>query len=287
MDNPINWRDEYCISKDRVVLTADELQIPGVKVFANHKIQKAIIPLCPHYHENSFEFTLAVKGSIEFYTEKNEYSVNRGSVFITKPNEIHSTNNVPMSFCEQYWIQLDVSSCENLLFLNSYASKRLVKELKSINRHVIVPGDPTINTIIENAFRVASSHQNSALVAGYIMVFLQLLISSSTETKYHFAPDIEESVIYIKEHITEELPLEELAKICNLSTSQFKQKFRNVVGTSPRNYINRKKIEQAEKLLRDGMSVTRVSMELGFNSASYFSSVFKKYTLKSPREYKG
>ena len=286
METAVNWQDEYYASKDRVVLTQEKIGIPGVKVLGSHKIRRAIIPLTPHYHENTFEFTMAVKGSIKFYTEKNEYSLSGGSVFVTKPDEIHSTNNIPMSFCQQYWLQLDISDRGNLLFLNSKASKRLAEKLLSIDRHVIIPQDSWAGIAIQNAFESIYNRQSPALAAGFIVVFLEALIASSWETKYHFASDIEASVIYIKEHISEELALDELAGICGLSTSQFKQKFRLVVGTSPRNYINRKKIEQAEMLLAAGASVTRASVELGFNSVSYFSSVFKKYTLKSPREYK-
>ena len=59
-----------------------------------------------------------------------------------------------------------------------------------------------------------------------------------------------------KEHITEELLLDDLSKISNLSTSQFKQKFCHIVGVPPRTYINEKKVNYAKKLLLQGDSVT-------------------------------
>ena len=81
------------------------------------------------------------------------------------------------------------------------------------------------------------------------------------------------------------MSLDDLASQIYLSTSQFKQKFRSVMGISPRNYINREKINYAKKLLSSGYSVTEAAMKLSFNDSSYFSTVFKKYTLKTPRQY--
>ena len=57
------------------------------------------------------------------------------------------------------------------------------------------------------------------------------------------------------------------------------------MGISPRYYINQQKIEYSKMLLQDGMSVTDIAMLLNFNTSSYFSTVFKKYTLFSPLEY--
>ena len=87
------------------------------------------------------------------------------------------------------------------------------------------------------------------------------------------------------DHVTEELSLHTLAGICNLSVSQFKQKFKRIVGISPRNYINKKKINFSKMLLLKDISVTEVAMQLNFNTSSYFSTVFKKYTTMTPSEY--
>ena len=72
---------------------------------------------------------------------------------------------------------------------------------------------------------------------------------------------------------------------CMGSLPQFKQKFKRYTGTSPRNYINIKKIEYSKDLLRNGTSITNTAMQLSFNTSTYFATVFKKYTLLTPSEY--
>ena len=76
-----------------------------------------------------------------------------------------------------------------------------------------------------------------------------------------------------------------MAALANLSCSQYKQKFKKQLEISPRHFINQQKIEYSKLLLLEGMSVTDIAMLLGFTTSSYFSTVFKKYTLYTPTEY--
>ena len=93
----------------------------------------------------------------------------------------------------------------------------------------------------------------------------------------------------VLEHILTDLsaglPLEELAALAELSVSQFKLNFKKEFGTSPRHFINQKKIDRAKELLLAGCSVTETAMQLGFSSSNYFSGVFKKYVFRTPSEY--
>ena len=45
------------------------------------------------------------------------------------------------------------------------------------------------------------------------------------------------------------------------------------------------KIGEAKMLLAEGRSVTQVAQELSFSTSSYFTYVFRKYTMHTPSEY--
>jgi AraC-like DNA-binding protein len=285
MDSPINRCDEYFCSKDRIVLTQQELNLPGIRLFATHNIHNETFPFIPHYHENAFEFTFISRGSISFHTQESEYEVSGGNIFISFPDEVHSTTEVPITLSEQYWLQVDISDPKNLLFLNEGTAKQLIRDLKSIKRHIISTDIKETRPLIEKAFELALSNGNQLMIAGYLIIFFQLMIAASKEDRYYLTNDIEAAVQYIEEHVTEELSLHTLAGICNLSVSQFKQKFRRIVGISPRNYINKKKINCSKVLLLKDIPVTEVAMQLKFNTSSYFSTVFKKYTTLTPSEF--
>ena len=80
--------------------------------------------------------------------------------------------------------------------------------------------------------------------------------------------------------------MEDLAEMAFLSVSRFKQKFKAELGTSPRNFINFYKIEAAKEMLEQGHSVTETALALNFSSSNYFSSVFHRYTCRSPSQYR-
>lgn len=131
----------------------------------------------------------------------------------------------------------------------------------------------------------AQRNEEPKFIASCLQLFLYLLIHSANSEKFALSPDIGRTLNYILDNITEELPLEDLAALANLSCSQYKQKFKKQLEISPRHFINQQKIEYSKLLLLEGMSVTDIAMLLGFTTSSYFSTVFKKYTLYTPTEY--
>ena len=83
----------------------------------------------------------------------------------------------------------------------------------------------------------AQRNEEPKFIASYLQLFLYLLIHSANSEKFALSPDIGRTLNYILDNITEELPLEELAALANLSCSQYKQKFKKQLGISPRSAL--------------------------------------------------
>lgn len=280
-----NYRDEYCYSPERILLTENQLHVPGLRILARHTANHALQPLNWHFHENAFEFSLLIEGNLAFSTEEQTYHFYGGDVFISYPNEIHSSLDVPLTFGELYWFQLDISDPDSFLFLERNAAENLIQRLCALKHHVVRPNSRETSQHLKNAFSLALTINDPYTTASCITTFLYLLILSSEKEKIYLTPDIENSLCYIGENITEKLTLEELAELCSLSVSQYKKKFKAQVGISPRNYINQQKIEMAKQFLEQGTSITDTAMKLSFDTSNYFSVVFKKYTTMSPSGY--
>lgn len=91
---------------------------------------------------------------------------------------------------------------------------------------------------------------------------------------------------YIKNHIEERLGLNEVAAVFGISPNYLSVLFKKNCGTGFTEYITQMKISRAKKLLLEqDMKVYEVADQLGFESAFYFSKVFKKVEGISPREY--
>lgn len=285
MFSAINWHDQYTLTKERIIYTQEQHHVPGVHALARHTMKDSIPSLKWHYHENCFEFTISTKGTFSFSTSTSSYRFSGGDVFISFPNEIHGTNDIPVSVGEIYWFQLDISNPKEFLFMNENTARHMIESLRSLPHHVVQANAEEMRPLIQQAFYLAQRNDEPEFIASYLQLFLHLLIHSANNEKFALSPDIGRTLNYILDNITEELPLEELAALANLSCSQYKQKFKKQLGISPRHFINQQKIEYAKLLLLEGMSVTDIAMLLGFTTSSYFSTVFKKYTLYTPTEY--
>ncbi len=92
---------------------------------------------------------------------------------------------------------------------------------------------------------------------------------------------------FISNHYTEEIDLDACALRCNLSRSRFTHLFTKTVGTSPLQYQQQMRLEQACELLRSSsLSVNEISDTVGFKDALYFSRLFKKRTGMTPTDYR-
>ncbi len=83
---------------------------------------------------------------------------------------------------------------------------------------------------------------------------------------------------YIENHLTEELKLEEIAKIANFSPYHFHRIFSSFTGEPLYQFILRLRLEKAVTLLtgQKVYSITEIALDCGFSSSSTFARAFKE-----------
>jgi two-component system, response regulator YesN len=92
---------------------------------------------------------------------------------------------------------------------------------------------------------------------------------------------------FIHENITETISLEDLVRIVNMSKEYICSMFKKNVGLGIIEYINYNKIEESKYFLKySSMSISDIAFLFNFGSPGYFSSVFKKQTGLTPRQFK-
>lgn len=97
---------------------------------------------------------------------------------------------------------------------------------------------------------------------------------------------IRRSVSYIHENISLPLTVESLAEREFMSPSRYRELFRAVTGTSPKDYIINLRINIAcEMLMRSERSVGEIAAAVGFSDGRYFSRIFMRRIGKTPTEY--
>ncbi len=87
------------------------------------------------------------------------------------------------------------------------------------------------------------------------------------------------------EHIGEPITIKELSRKVAINECYLKKGFKELFGTTIFDFYQGQRMEHARYLLYDkGLSVTEVSLMLGYSSISHFSTAFKKHTGIKPCE---
>jgi AraC-like DNA-binding protein len=92
---------------------------------------------------------------------------------------------------------------------------------------------------------------------------------------------------YIHAHIDNINDVEKLADVACVTKPYFIKLFKRDFGSSPVQYINKKKVERAQLLLfTTDKPVKEVAYMLGFSDVNYFIRLFRKMTDTTPQEYR-
>lgn len=84
-------------------------------------------------------------------------------------------------------------------------------------------------------------------------------------------------LIYINHHIMEQISIQDLAAIANLSEKYFINYFKKAMGITPASYINDLKMKIALELLsKNKYSIKEISKRIGYSDTYAFSKAFKK-----------
>ena len=104
--------------------------------------------------------------------------------------------------------------------------------------------------------------------------------------KHNHHAAIEQTLLYIKDNLSTELTLGQLAEQANFSPVYFHNLFKASTGKTTHEYIEEQRIKKAMHLLiTTDMTLTKICYECGFSSQSYFNYVFKRKTGSTPRAY--
>ena len=92
---------------------------------------------------------------------------------------------------------------------------------------------------------------------------------------------------YMRANLQHPLERADLAQVAHLSPSHLARVFRATTGKSPLERLTEIRIAQACAMLGESsLPITRIALEVGFNSFSHFTSLFKKKMGASPSQYR-
>ena len=94
---------------------------------------------------------------------------------------------------------------------------------------------------------------------------------------------IERAIDYMREHVSKEIALPQLAQMAAMSERTFVRRFRDVAGMPPGQYLQKMRLDIAKHLLEEtDQPLERIVSEIGYSDVSSFRRLFKKEVSVSP-----
>lgn len=101
-------------------------------------------------------------------------------------------------------------------------------------------------------------------------------------------PRIQNVLDLLHERMTERIQIEDLAQAVMLSPSRLTHLFKQEIGESIIQHLNRMRIKQAAVLMEQmGRSPSEAAQDVGFTDYNHFAALFRKQMGMSPRMYRG
>lgn len=100
-------------------------------------------------------------------------------------------------------------------------------------------------------------------------------------------PPITRAKEYINERKGEDMSLNDVAKVVNMSTFHFCKMFKKATGLTFTEYLSLVRIAKAKNLLLNpNLRVSEIAYEVGFQSLTHFNRIFRKMVGESPSQYR-
>lgn len=148
-------------------------------------------------------------------------------------------------------------------------------------------GPYTLNEDNTEDFYYISCEKGLTYFVKLLKLFLSYKNTCSLSKVVDVSPIIKESLDYVHKNYHKQITIDTICDRFKINKCYFCCMFKKETGHTFINYLNNYKIEKSKELLKNtNMSLLDISLEVGFNNQSYYSTIFKKYTNMTPLEYR-
>ena len=214
-----------------------------------------------HCHTR-FEMIAVSDGDITVMLEGQSYRLKKDDIIIIPPLSYHSITANSEGVYKRITALFDISAVPDVLrwdfilkpFLFSFCVEKLGDVLHRENTLYYAP---LVKSLMTEIFYEAEKESNDS----HDIVTDEFLKAS---------------LKYIDEHLTEKLRLDDIARHTARSKSSFCHLFFEKMNVSPKQYILKKRLALAKKLIDEGMTHTAAAMHVGYYNYSNFYRLYKK-----------
>ncbi|MBQ7383539.1 MAG: AraC family transcriptional regulator [Clostridia bacterium] len=280
--------------------TADEIFIPPLKLVYGHTERNFSAGI---HIQDFYEINIVLNGNGVHYIGENKINVSRGDVFIVPPYVRHAYEGgdgfdvyhllLSPQYLEKYSADLQLLPAYRSLFtiepfMREKTNERLYLRLTDKEFSYLYPYFDSIayyseSPSIENS--IVCNSKALILITRICVYYHRDMQSngfSETESKAFL-----NSISYIYEKYYENITIETLSRIAQMSRSAYISKFRQICGASPGEFILSHRINLAKAMLTEtNRSISDITQALGFYDSAHFTRIFKTRVGLTPSAFR-
>lgn len=230
-----------------------------------------------------FQWIQTIRGIGVLEDRGKTHRVEPGQGMLLYPGQPHSYYGMEDPWYV-HWITFSGNSAESMLHYLGMTETG-VYQLSHPN---------AVETLIRRALQTLGSNalmrgiDGSAIVYSLLLDFLKYLERDGEDSHIGSIHRLQPALDLIEKELHRPLGLEDLARSIDVTPQYFCELFKSVTTQRPVEYINQRRIDRAkERLLKEPHArIHDIAAGVGFESDSYFGTVFKRFEGISPREYR-
>lgn len=263
----------------------------SILLHINHEVDNYPV----HWH-TAIEFIMPIENIYTINIGKSTYVLREGDILIIPPGELHEL--IAPERGTRRILLFDFSLISNLKGLSNILT--VLNQPRMINQTTAPDIHPQLQHLFDEIayeYRSKNTLREAAIYALIIQMFV--LTGRKYMNTENLFPDVKLNkqreyiekfnliFEYISNNYAEDISLDTIADVAGFSKFHFSRLFKQFTDMSFYDYLNQRRVKEAEKFLLDpNLSITEVAMRSGFSSIATFNRVFKGFKECTPTEFK-
>ncbi|MBO5316158.1 MAG: helix-turn-helix transcriptional regulator [Clostridia bacterium] len=247
----------------------------------NRVVKRRVIATERPNGRGDFQIIYIASGKAHFFLDGEEQIVSRGNIVLFRPWERQMYYYYLEDRVESYWIHFTGYEAEKLL------------DTADLSKNVFFIGDSSdfpskCNRIIREIQTKRTNYEDlTSILFREIILVISRYLREGQGVNRDTLNEVERAINYFSENYTEDINIEQYAKMRHMSVSWFIRNFKSITKLSPLQYIIALRITNAKALLiNTDYPISKISDAVGFDNALYFSRLFHKHTGMSPMKFR-
>ena len=267
--------------------------------FASKKINTIQFDTLKKQSADYFRYYYVNDGRFDWVIEEKHYVLFPGDLAVVLPGQSFGGEKDFLDIGTISWMHLELEQFEkNGKIAMGNWSRLSDHECKTIGRILLQNNCPILSEVKEvgvlfQNMQTEFINQEIGYVSSVNQLIDQLFIFTARQLTHQnnsrrdFPQTFMKLEQSLRENLSHQWTLEEMAALVGLGTTAFSEKVKNYTGFSPLNYLINIRITEAIKLLkRPDVHVTDIALDVGFYSSQHFATTFKKLTGYTPSDFR-